>query len=98
MEKKNGVSIAGMVLGIISCICFCLSFTYFLPPVGLVAGVIGLVLSITGRKANVNDTFATVGLVLSIIGIVLCAITTVTCTICYGCAVCEVSRAVSYYW
>ena len=95
MGNKHGLAIASMVLGIVSCVMFILSFTYVAPPLGLVCGIVAIVLGITARKADPNDTFATVGLVLGLVGLVLCVVTTITCTICTGCAACNTYGALS---
>lgn len=93
---NNGRAVAALVLGIVSCVCFCLSFTYVSPLIGLVAGVVGLILGIGERKENPANGLGTAGMVLSIIGLSLCAITTVACIGCYGCLAC--SAAAPLYW
>lgn len=63
--KKNGIAIAGMVVGIVS-----IFFNFY-----CITGVVGLVLSIIGLKkvkeVGSGKPFAIAGLVCSIIGIVI---------------------------
>ena len=68
VNPGKGLSIAGMVLGIVSIVVFCI------PPViwlSIVGAVVGLILSIIGRKkstaANAPTGMATAGMVLCII-------------------------------
>ncbi|MGI5971598.1 MAG: DUF4190 domain-containing protein [Oscillospiraceae bacterium] len=93
-ENKNGnLAVASMILGIISVVCFCLSFTYAAPPIGLVVGIIGVILSVYSKKNEGPSSMATAGLVLSLIGVILCFVTTITCTVCVGCTACNIGRA-----
>ena len=85
----KGMSIASLVLGI-------LSLGFFWIPFGntalLVLGIVGIILAVKGKKAAVAagapTGLATAGLVLSIIGTVFAGIGFVTCTLCTSCAIC----------
>jgi len=65
----KGLSIAGMVLGIVAVVVSCIFY------VSIPCAVVGLILSIMGKKkskaANAPTGAATAGIVLSIIGLVL---------------------------
>lgn len=73
--SSNGLSIASLVLGIISVI-----FSFLFVWVGLVSGIIGIVLAIKGRKESKNG-MAIAGLVLSIIGTCLSGVF-IACALC----------------
>ncbi len=81
--SSNGLSIAGLVLGIIACAFFWFSFVNI---IALILGIVGIILAIMGSKkakATGGSTgVATAGLVLSIIGTVLATIGFLTCTVC----------------
>lgn len=96
MKSGKGMSIAGMVLGIVSCI---LAWFYLVNIAALVLGVIGVVLAAVGGKrekaANRTSGIATAGLVLSIIGLSVAFIGFLSCTICVACAADAANDAVS---
>lgn len=81
-QKENNLSIAGLVLGIIS---FVLG--------GLITGIIGIVLSAKAKrrakKENRKDEKATIGLIFSIVGVVKASITTLLIILCFGLAVAD---------
>lgn len=91
-NKTNGMAIAGLVLGIVSCALF------WIPFLGIVAGIVGLILAIMSRKncAPGQTGMATAGLVLAIVGLCVSGIYST----CYLCAYCAVKEAVSpiYYY
>ncbi len=88
-ERRRGVALAGLVLGIVSLLAFVSMFVvaaslsnagalfalFWLG--GLASSSVGIVLSALGRKSKSRRTIATVGLVLSIIVLVLGLIFTV---------------------
>lgn len=83
----TGLSVAGIILGVVSCLLFWIPF---FNTVGLVTAIVGLILAILGRKkaiaAGAPTGLGTAGLVISIIGTVLAAIGFITCTLCVICA------------
>lgn len=84
MENNGkGLSIAGLVLGIIATV---LAWFYLINIAGVVCGIIGIVLAVKGKKAAAEADEATgigtAGLVLSIIGLVLSIIGFFSCTLC----------------
>lgn len=91
MQKTGkGLSIAALVLGIISAV---LAWFYMINIAALVCGIIGIVCAAKGRKAavaaGVPTGLGTAGLVLSIIGTCLAGIGFLSCTLCVlGCAGC----------
>jgi hypothetical protein len=68
-SSGKGLCIAGMILGIVSCVLFC--FAYLAIP----AAIVGLALSIIGRgkskAANAPTGMATAGIILSVIGLAI---------------------------
>ena len=73
-NKTTGISIAGLVLGIISLLCGCLAFAVSgLVWLGLICGIVGIILSVIGRKKD-HSGAALGGLITSIIGLVICVI------------------------
>ncbi|MFF6916731.1 DUF4190 domain-containing protein [Streptomyces sp. NPDC012466] len=71
MAPQNGMGVAAMVLGIISCALFCLYGV-----VSLVTGILAVVFGIKGRKraeagVATNHGQAQAGLIMGIIGIIL---------------------------
>ncbi len=83
----KGLSIAALVLGIVSAV---FSWAYGINLVAVAAGVVGIVLAVKGKKAAVAagapTGMATAGLVLSIIGTGLAAIGFFACTACVMCS------------
>ena len=63
--QRNGLVIAGFVLGIVSLVLF---WTIY---IGIPAAIVGIILSVLGRSSTQRRTMATIGLVLSIVAIVL---------------------------
>lgn len=65
----KGLSIAGMVLGIVSLVLFCVWY------IGIPCAIVGLVLSIIGKKkskeANAPTGMATAGIILCVIALSL---------------------------
>ena len=86
----KGMSIAGLVLGIVSIV---LAWFYMVNIAALVAGVVGIILAVKGKKAAATagapTGLGTAGLVLSIIGTVIAGIGFFTCTVCV-CAAADV--------
>lgn len=86
MDTGKGLSIAGLVCGIVAVI---LSWVPTVNTVALIAGIVGLICAIQGRKkaaaANAPSGVGTAGLVLSIIGTVFAGIGFLTCTVCVLC-------------
>lgn len=82
----KGLSIAGLVLGIVSAV---LAWFYMINIVALVCGIVGIVCAAKGKKAAVGAAaptgLATAGLVLSIIGTCLAGIGFFSCTLCVAC-------------
>ncbi len=82
MNNSKGMSIAGLVLGIIACVFAWFGYGAIF---ALVCGIVGIVLSVKGRKAAIQmgepSGLGTAGMVLSIIGIVLSGIG-FACTMC----------------
>ncbi len=72
VNPGKGLSIAGMVLGIVSLAVLCIPYVNFL---SLVCAIVGLILSIIGKKkskaANAPTGMATAGIVLSIIALAI---------------------------
>ncbi|MCK8435965.1 DUF4190 domain-containing protein [Streptomyces sp. D2-8] len=71
MAPQNGMGVAAMVLGIISCTLFCLYGV-----VSLVTGILAIVFGIKGRKraeagVATNHGQAQAGLIMGIIGVIL---------------------------
>lgn len=64
-NEKKGLSIAGLVLGIINV------FGWLFSPVGVVTGIVGIVLSAIAIKKENKKGMSITGLVLSIIGLVV---------------------------
>lgn len=83
----KGLSIAGLVLGIVSAV---LAWFYMVNIAALVCGIIGIICAVKGKKAaveaNVPTGLGTAGLVLSIIGTCLAGIGFFSCTLCVLCA------------
>lgn len=83
----KGLSIAGLVLGIVS---VCLAWFYMINIIALVCGVVGIVCAAKGSMAAkavaVPTGLATAGLVISIIGTCLAGIGFFSCTLCVVCA------------
>lgn len=83
----KGLSIAALILGIISSI---LAWFYLINIVALICGVVGIILAAKGRKAAIAAEapkgIGTAGLVLSIIGTCLAGIGFFACTLCVTCA------------
>ena len=65
MNNKRGLSIASMVLGIISVVLFWTAI------IGFPCGVLAIVFGAIGKKRNHNDKFANAGLILGIIHLIL---------------------------
>ena len=83
----KGVSITGLVLGVVSAV---LAWFYMVNIAALVCGIIGIVCAAKGKKAakmvGAPTGLGTAGLVLSIIGTVLAGIGFFSCTLCVLCA------------
>ena len=87
MEKKsNGLSVGGLVLGIISLVMavfgalFLGIFGYI---IAILTGIVGIILSVMGKKKQPSGA-ATAGFVLSLIGLILGALFFLACAICAG--------------
>ena len=96
-SKNNGMSIAGLVLGIVACV-----FAWLVPLIGVACGIVGIILSVKGKKASApgKTGMAVAGLVLSIIGLSLSAVMWI-CAICVYCAADSVAKEIvnnSYYY
>ena len=88
MNDGKGMSIAALVLGILSAI-----FAWwglYIGIVSLVCGIVGIVLAVKGKKAaaaaGAPTGMATAGLVLAIIGTSLSVIGVIACGICVICS------------
>lgn len=86
-NNGKGLSIAALVLGIVSSV---LAWFYMINIVALICGVVGIILAAKGRKAAIAAEapkgIGTAGLVLSIIGTCLAGIGFFSCTVCVLCA------------
>ena len=83
----KGLSIAGLVLGIVATV---LAWFYMVNIAALVLGIVGIILAVKGRKAAIAvgapTGLGTAGLALSIIGTCLAGIGFFSCTLCVLCA------------
>ncbi len=83
----KGLSIAGLVLGIVSAV---LAWFYMINIAALVCGIVGIICAAKGKKkavaAGAPTGIGTAGLVLSIIGTCLAAVGFFSCTLCVVCA------------
>lgn len=83
----KGLSITGLVLGIISAV---LAWFYMVNIAALVCGIVGIICAAKGKKAakiaEAPTGLGTAGLVLSIIGTCLAGIGFFSCTLCVLCA------------
>lgn len=90
----KGLSIAALVLGIISAV---LAWFYLVNIAALVCGVVGIVCASKGKKAakvaEAPTGLGTAGMVLSIIGTCLAGIGFFSCTLCVLCAASTVGAA-----
>ncbi|MBQ8173899.1 MAG: DUF4190 domain-containing protein [Clostridia bacterium] len=67
-KRKNGFSIAALVLGIISIVCCCIDY------LGLVCAILAIVFAVLDKKRNAAmNGMALAGLICGIIGAVICA-------------------------
>ena len=86
-DTGKGLSIAGLVLGIVAVV---LAWFYMINIAALVCGIAGIVCAAMGKKkaraAGAPTGMGTAGLVVSIIGTVLAGIGFLTCTLCVICA------------
>jgi len=80
MENGKGLSIAALILGIVSII-----FCFINPIVALICGIVGLILGVMARKRQPNG-MATAGFILSIIGLVISIIMFIAVAACIGTA------------
>ena len=71
----------GVVLGIISIVCWVFTATSF---IGLITGIIGLICSSSAKKAGFKGGIQTAGFVCSLIGVIGGAIVLVACVACVG--------------
>ena len=97
MQKAgNGLSIAGLVLGIIAIV---FAWFYVVNIAAVVCGVVGIICAVKGRSqasaAGNPSGLGTAGLVLSIIGTVLAGIGFLSCTVCVWCAAGTASTALN---
>lgn len=97
MQKSgNGLSIAGLVLGIVAIV---FAWFYMINLVALVCGIVGVICAVMGRNrsiaAGMPSGLGTAGLVLSIIGTVLAGIGFFSCTLCVLCAANSVNSSFS---
>lgn len=95
MQKSgNGLSIAGLVLGIVAIV---FAWFYVINLVALICGIVGIICAAMGRHraimAGMPSGLGTAGLVLSIIGTVLAGIGFFSCTVCIWCAAGSVSNS-----
>lgn len=85
-NNGNGLSVAGLVLGIIAVLGCWIPYGN---TIMLILGIVGIVLAVKGRKqaiaAGAPTGMATAGLVLSIIGTVIAGIGFLSCTLCVVC-------------
>lgn len=86
MNNGKGMSVAALVLGIVSAVCGWWGLA--LGIISLICGIVGIVLAVKGKKAATEagapTGLATAGLVLSIIGTCLSVIGVVACGLCYA--------------
>ena len=88
MDDGKGLSIAALVLGIISIV-----FLWFFSVFSLIfvaTGIVGIILGYKGRKKSIAcygkaSGMATAGFVLSIIATALSALYVISCVACVGC-------------
>ncbi len=82
----KGLSIAGLVLGIVSAV---LAWFYMINIIALITGIVGIICAAKGKSAAVAagapTGMGTAGLVLSIIGTCLAGIGFFSCTLCVLC-------------
>lgn len=62
-NAKDGLAIAGMVVGILSVLLICMNW------IGILVGVVGLILSILGIKSIRRKGMATAGIICSVVGL-----------------------------
>lgn len=93
-NNGKGLSIAGLVLGIVSAV---FAWFYIVNTVALICGIVGIICAAKGRKAAIAAEapkgLGTAGLVLSIIGTCLAGIGFFTCTVCVSCAAASAAGA-----
>lgn len=86
-SNGKGLSIAGLVLGIVSA---ALAGFYLVNIASLVCGIVGIVCAVKGKQkavaAGAPTGLGTAGLVLAIIGTCLAGVGFLSCTVCVGCA------------
>lgn len=89
-KKANGLSIAGLIVGIVSICLFCLSW------VGSLIGVVGLILSIIGQVKS-KSKLGVAAIIVSAIGIVAGIIFLVVIIAAIGSAAGGISEFMQYY-
>ncbi len=81
---KNA-AIASLVLGIIAvAFWFFGTFTFVLPLLSMILGIVGLILAGRAKKAGYTDGIRTAGFVLSLLGLIVGAIVFISCIACFG--------------
>lgn len=87
MNNGKGLSVTGLVLGIVAVV---LAWFYMVNIVALVCGIVGIICAAKGKgqakAAGAPTGLGTAGLVLAIIGTVLAGIGFFSCTLCVLCA------------
>lgn len=85
-NSGKGLSVTGLVLGIISAV---LAWFYMVNIAAIVCGIVGIVCSAKGKKkavaAGAPTGLGTAGLVLAIIGTCIAGVGFLSCTVCVGC-------------
>lgn len=80
-SNSKGLSIASLVLGIISVVFI---FTGGLAFIGLITAIVGLVLGSKAKTIDPTDGMAKAGFILSLIALIVCAIVFIVAIACVG--------------
>lgn len=70
----NILSIASLILGVLSCVSCCIGIHPFLTGMPLGSGILAIVFSNSSRREGVRDSNAKAGLVCGIVGLVIASI------------------------
>lgn len=73
-NPTNVLSIASLILGVLSCMTCCIGFHPFLTTVPIGSGIMAIIFSVASRKEGKQDGIAKAGLICGIVGIVLACI------------------------
>lgn len=80
-QPGKGAAIAGLVLGIVSIVCWFFGYGAL---VGLITGIIGIICSSSAKKSGFVGGVQTAGFVCSLIGLIGSALVFVACVACVG--------------